>query len=140
MLAADRIVGNIEPHPMKTKGEIEAAISDAMVRFEIEYMGRGPKEARSHIIDDLIVVRLKGVLTPAEQQLAKCADGVELIKKMRSTLIDSARGTLSAVISDASGAKVLDILTDINTASGERVFIFVLEANLGRDLPRKITA
>jgi uncharacterized protein YbcI len=125
---------------MKTKGEIEAAISEAMVRFEIEYMGRGPKEARSHILDDLILVRLKGVLTPAEEQLAKCADGVELIKKMRSTLIESARGKLSSVISESSGAKVLDILTDINAASGERVFIFVLDVNLGRDLPRKVSA
>ena len=140
MLAAGRIVNTMSRIPMKTKGEIETAISEAMVRFEIDYMGRGPKEARSHIIDDLVLVRLKGVLTPAEQQLAKCADGVELIKKMRSTLIESARGKLSAVISDTSGAKVLDILTDINTASGERVFIFVLDANLGRDLPRKITA
>jgi uncharacterized protein YbcI len=125
---------------MKTKGEVEAAISEAMVGFEIDFMGRGPKEARSHIIEDLILVRLKGVLTPAEQQLAKRADGVELIKKMRSTLIESARAKLSAVISEASGAKVLDILTDINTTSGERVFIFVLDANLGRDLPRKTTA
>lgn len=126
--------------PMKTKGEIEAAISEAMVGFEIDCMGRGPKEARSHIIDDLILVRLKGVLTPAEQQLAKRADGVELIKKMRSTLIESARAQLSTMISDISGGKVLDILTDINTTSGERIFIFLLDANLGRDLPRKITA
>jgi uncharacterized protein YbcI len=125
---------------MKTKGEIEAAITETMVGFEIDCMGRGPKEARSYIIDDLILVRLKGVLTPAEQQLAKRADGVELIKKMRSTLIESARDKLSTMISDASGAKVVDILTDINTASGERVFIFILDANLGRDLPRKIGA
>jgi uncharacterized protein YbcI len=125
---------------MKTKGEIEAAISEAMVGFEIDYMGHGPKEARSHIIDDLILVRLKGVLTPAEQQLAKRADGVELIKRMRSTLIESAREKLSTIISDVSGAKVVDILTDINTASGERVFIFVLNVNLGRDLPRRISA
>ncbi|HEY7322661.1 MAG TPA: DUF2294 domain-containing protein, partial [Candidatus Binatia bacterium] len=71
---------------MRTKGEIEAAISEAIVRFEIDYMGRGPKETQSHIVDDLIVVRLKGMLTPAEQQLAKSLDGVELIKKMRSTI------------------------------------------------------
>jgi uncharacterized protein YbcI len=65
---------------------------------------------------------------------------VELIKKMRSTLIESAREKLSTIISDVSGAKVVDILTDINTASGERVFIFVLNVNLGRDLPRRISA
>ena len=125
---------------MKTKGELEAAVSEAMVGFEIDCLGRGPKESRSHIIEDMILVRLKGMLTPAEQQLAKRADGVELIKKMRSTLIESARDRLAAIISDVSGAKVLDILTDMNTASGERVFVFILDANLGRDLPRKISA
>ena len=73
----------------RTKGEIEAAISEAIVRFEIDYMGRGPKEARSYIVEDIILVRLKGMLTPAEQHLTKTADGVDLIKKMRATIIDS---------------------------------------------------
>ena len=123
---------------MKTKGEIEAAISEAIVRFEIDYMGRGPKETRSHIVDDLIVVRLKGMLTPAEQQLAKTADGVELIKKMRATIIDNAKTEFSRVITNTTGAGVRDILTDISTASGERIFVFILDRNLGKELPRRI--
>jgi uncharacterized protein YbcI len=125
---------------MKTKGEIEAEISEAIVRFEIDYMGRGPKEARSHIVDDLIVVRLKGMLTPAEQQLTKTADGVELIKKMRSTIIDNAKAEFSRVITDSTGVAVRDILTDISTTSGERIFVFILERNLGKELQRKITS
>jgi uncharacterized protein YbcI len=123
---------------MKTKGEIEAAISEAIVRFEIDYIGRGPKETRSHIVDDLIVVRLKGMLTPAEQQLAKTADGVELIKKMRSTIIDNAKTEFARVITNTTGAGVRDILTDISTASGERIFVFILDRNLGKELPRRI--
>jgi uncharacterized protein YbcI len=125
---------------MKTKGEIEAAISEAIVRFEIDYMGRGPKEVRSHIVEDLILVRLKGVLTPAEQQLTKSADGVELIKKMRSTLIENAKADFSRVISNATGVAVRDILTDISTASGERIFVFILDRNLGKELPRKLNS
>jgi uncharacterized protein YbcI len=124
---------------MKTKGEIEAAISDAIVRFEIEYMGRGPKEARSHIFEDLILVRLKGMLTQAEQQLTKSADGVELIKKMRSKIIDNAKAEFSRVITEVTGVAVRDILTDISTASGERIFVFILDRNLGKDLPRRIS-
>jgi uncharacterized protein YbcI len=125
---------------MKTKGEIEAAISEAIVHFEIDYMGRGPKEARSHIVEDLIVVRLKGMLTPAEQQLAKTPEGVELIKKMRSTIIDNAKAEFSRVITNATGVAVRDILTDISTASGERIFVFILDRNLGKELPRRISA
>jgi uncharacterized protein YbcI len=122
---------------MRTKGEIEAAISEAMVRFEIDYMGRGPKEARSHIFEDLIVVRLKGMLTPAEQQLTKTAEGVELVKKMRSKIIDNAKAEFARVISNNTGVGVRDILTDISTTSGERIFVFILERNLGSELPRR---
>ncbi len=122
---------------MKTKGEIEAEIAEAMVKFEMDYMGRGPKEARTHIIEDMVLVRLKGVLTPAEQQLTKSVDGVELIKKMRSTLIENARPILFKVVGDISGAKVIALHTDISTVAGERVIVFVLDRDLEKDLPRK---
>ncbi len=122
---------------MKTKGEIEAEISRALVQFEIDYMGRGPKEARAHIIEDMLVVRLKGVLTPAEEQLTKTTDGGELVKKMRAILIEKARPLLDQVVGDISGVKILDLHTDISTASGERVFVFTLETNLEKLLARR---
>jgi len=68
---------------VKTKGEIEAEISEKMVQFKLDYMGRGPKDMRTHIMDDMVLVRLKGVLTQAERQLTKSPDGVELIKMDR---------------------------------------------------------
>lgn len=122
---------------MKTKGEVEAEIAEAMVKFEMDYMGRGPKEARTYLMEDMVLVRLKGVLTPAEQQLTKSADGVELIKKMRSTLIENARPVLSKVIGDIAGAKVIGLHTDISTIAGERVIVFVLDRNLEKEVPRK---
>lgn len=123
--------------PTKSKGEIEAEISQAIVQFEIDYMGRGPKEARTHIIDDLVVVRLKGVLTPAEEQLSKSTEGGELVKKMRSTLVEKAKPLLYQVVNDITGTKVVDLHTDISTASGERVFVFSLERNVKAQLPRR---
>jgi uncharacterized protein YbcI len=120
----------------KSKGEIEAEISRAIVQFEIDYMGRGPKEARVYIVEDLVVVRLKGVLTPAEEQLTKSIDGKDLVKKMRATLIDKARPLLYQVVGDITGAKILDLHTDISTESGERVFVFSLDNNLQKSLER----
>ena len=125
---------------MKTKGEIEAEITEAIVKFEMDYMGRGPKEARTHIIEDMVLVRLQGVLTPAEQQLTKSVDGVELIKRMRSTLIENARPILFKVIGDITGAKVIGLHTDISTVAGERVIVFVLDRDLEKELPRKKTS
>jgi uncharacterized protein YbcI len=120
---------------MKTKEEMEAEISEAIVRFEIDYMGRCPEETRSHIVEDLILVRLKGVLTPAEQELTTSPEGAELIKNMRSRIRENAKAEFSRVISDATGVAVRDVLTDISTASNERVFVFVLDTNLDKYLP-----
>jgi uncharacterized protein YbcI len=122
---------------MKTKGEIEAEISQAIVQFEIDYMGRGPKESRAYVIEDMILVRLKGVLTPAEEQLTKTNDGSELVKKVRATLIEKARPLLDQVVGEITGAKIIDLHTDISTSSGERVFLFTLANELEKNTPRK---
>lgn len=114
----------------KTRGEIEADISNAMVQFEKEYMGRGPAEVKTYIIEDMVFVRLKGVLTKAEQQLTKGTDGVGLIKKVRASLLENAKPLLCQVIKDITGADVLSLHTDVSTKSGERVIIFSMAEDL----------
>ncbi len=112
-----------------TKGQIEAQISEAMIKFEKEYMGRGPLEAKTNIINDMILVRLKGVLTPAEVQLAKTNDGADLIKKTRVRLLESARNLLENLINGITDCQVISLHSDISTKIGERVIIFILNQN-----------
>ncbi|OGX32900.1 MAG: hypothetical protein A3I43_02400 [Omnitrophica WOR_2 bacterium RIFCSPLOWO2_02_FULL_50_19] len=114
----------------KTKGQIEAQISEAIIRFEKEYMGRGPTETKAYIIKDMVLVRLKGVLTPAEEQLAKSAEGADLIKKTRMQLLYGARALLEKTVSDITGCQTRSLHTDISTKTGERVIIFTLDQNL----------
>jgi uncharacterized protein YbcI len=114
----------------KTKGQMEAEIGNALIQFEKEYMGRGPQETRAFIIEDMILVRLKGVLTPAEQQLVKNSQGVELIKRVRSNLLEQGRELLTAAIEQITRAKIISLHTDISTKTGERVIIFTLSENL----------
>jgi len=114
---------------LKTKGMVEAEICDAMIRFEKEYMGRGPMETKSYIIDDMIVVRLKGILTKAEEQLTKNDDGHTLIKQVRSMLLENAKPLLEAIIFDITGLKVRSLHTDLSTSVNERVILFTLENN-----------
>lgn len=113
----------------KTKGMVESEISEAMIRFEKEYMGRGPAETRSYIIDDMIVVRLKGILTRAEEQLTKNDEGHSLIKQVRSRLLENAKPLLEAIIYDITGIKVRNLHTDLSTSTNERIVIFILEKN-----------
>ena len=120
---------------MKTKGQIEAEVGNAITKFELEYMGRGPKETKTYIIDDMVVVRLKGVLTDAERHLTKTQEGRDLIKKVRATMLESARDLLSRVILDIVGVNVTSLHTDISTNTGERMIIFTLANSLDGSKP-----
>ncbi len=116
----------------KRKKEPESEISEALVKFEKEYMGRGPLEAKTYIFDDIVLVRLKGVLTKAEHQLAssgstEASEGRDLIKKVRQALLEKARPLLEAVVEDILKAEVTSLHTDISTTTGERVIIFTLK-------------
>jgi uncharacterized protein YbcI len=113
---------------MKTQGEIEAAVCAGISRFEQEYMGRGPKDIHAHLIGDLLVVRLQGVLTAAEQQLVKAVaeKGRDLLKQVRTHLLETARPVMEELIQDVTGVKVLSMHHDISTATGEEVVLFTL--------------
>jgi len=93
-------------------------------------MGRGPEETRTHIINDVIFVRLKGVLTVAEKKLAKDVEGIKLIKRTRLMLLENARELLKEIIRDLTGVKVVSLHTDISTSTGERIIVFSLDENL----------
>jgi uncharacterized protein YbcI len=125
---------------MKTQGEIEAAICDGMTRFEQEYMGRGPKDIHAHLFGDLLVVRLKGVLTAAEQQLVKALaaeKGRDLLKQVRTHLIETARPVMEKMVQEVTGVPVVSLHHDISTATGEEVVLFTLaESPLVREAKR----
>lgn len=112
----------------KTRGQVEAEICDAIVQFEREYMGRGPEEAKAYLIDDMVLVRLRGVLTPAEKQLAadEKGEGRSLIKQVRMQLLEKARPLLVTLVRDILQQEVVSLHTDISITTGERVILFSL--------------
>src|ERR1700730_17757982 len=126
---------------MKTQGEIEAAICEGISHFEQHYMGRGPKDIHAHLIGDLLVVRLKGVLTAAEQQLVKSLSaekGRDLLKEVRTHLIETARPVMEAMVHEVTGVKPVSLHHDISTATGEEVVLFTLaESPLFRETKKK---
>lgn len=116
---------------MKTQGEIEAALCEGMARFEQEYMGRGPKDIHAHLIGELVVVRLNGVLTAAEQHLVMTLPpekGRDLLKQVRTQLIETARPALESLVQGITGIKPRSMHHDISTRTGEEIVIFTLVA------------
>ncbi len=125
---------------LKTQGEIEAALCQAMSKFEQEYMGRGPKEIRAHLIGDMLVVRMQGVLTAAEQHLVETLPvekGRDLLKQVRTQLIEIARPELEKMTHQITGVKPVSLHHDISTLTGEEIVVFTLdEAPVHRE-PKK---
>lgn len=114
---------------MKTQGQIEAAICKGVARFEQEFMGRGPKDIHAHLLGNLLVVRLQGVLTAAEQHLVKtqpAEKGRDLLKQVRTHLIETARSMMEAMVTEVTGVEVVTMHHDISTITGEEVVLFTL--------------
>jgi uncharacterized protein YbcI len=114
---------------MKTQGEIEAAVCDGITRFMQDFMGRGPKDIRAHLISDLLVVRLHGILSAAETSLAAVLPaerGRDLLKSVRTHLVENSRDRLQDMIESACEMKCASMHHDVSTVTGEEVFVFTL--------------
>jgi uncharacterized protein YbcI len=126
---------------MKTQGEIEAAVCEGVSRFEQEYMGRGPKDIHTYLIGDLLVIRLRGVLTAAEQHLVKSLPaerGRDLLKQVRLHLMEAARPVVEAMVEQITGVKPVSLHHDISTQTGEEVVVFTLaESPLFRESKKR---
>jgi len=116
----------------KCRHDLEAEISRSMIHFERESMGHGPLETRTYLLDDMIIVRLKGTLTTAEQKLAKSnsSHSGSLLKQVRHEILASCRPMLELLLRDILNARVQSVHTDISTKTGERVIVFTLHESL----------
>jgi uncharacterized protein YbcI len=145
----------VKSQVVKSQGEIEAAVCDGISRFQQEFLGRGPRDIHSYLIGSLLVVRLQGVLTPAERQLiapradasaedgpaadirADRADGCPattengngraLLKQVRTHMVATGRPRLESIVESAVGVKLVSVHHDISTITGEEVLVFSLE-------------
>lgn len=110
----------------KSKGTIESEISKALTQWEKDYLGRGSVAVKSDILRDMIIVNLRGVLTPAEYELCKMREGIISIKRLRSDLVETGVESLQTIIEDITNEKVKSFHTDLSTQTGERVMVFKL--------------
>ncbi|GIK39738.1 MAG: DUF2294 domain-containing protein [Chloroflexota bacterium] len=114
----------------KTRGELEAEFSKAIIKFEKEHLGRGPLDTRTFFLNDMIVVRLRGVLTPAEAKLAESREGQALVKETRRQLFEVSRPLIEAIVEEVVNCKLISLHTDMSTKTGERVIVLTVDANL----------
>lgn len=113
-----------------TKGQTEAKISEAVSKFEIEYMGRGPKQIKTIIIQDIIVIRLIGFLSQSEKMLAANPSGVELFKKVRMMLFENAKTYLEELVKQIINIEIISMHSDVSTRTGEKIIVITSSENI----------
>lgn len=111
----------------RRQSRVEAAISDEMMVFQHDFVGRGPDRIRTYTVDDLVIVRSSGVFTPAEKHLATSPEGRRLIKATRQQVLEAGRPRLEEIVHKHTGAELVSVHSDISTKSGEWIDVFVLE-------------
>ena len=116
----------------KTRGQLEAEFTNAIIKFEKDYLGRGPLEARTFLIQDMILVRLRGVLTPAEMKLAENREGQVLVKETRRQLFETSRVMLDDIVRDILDCNPISLHTDMSTKTGERVVVITVDVDLNQ--------
>ncbi len=119
----------------KTRGELEAEFTKAMIKLEKDHFGRGPLEARTFFINDMILVRLKGILTPAEVKLANNWDGQTLVKETRRQLFEVSRPLIEEIVREVVACQLISLHTDMSTKSGERVVVLIVDVDLDDKYP-----
>jgi len=113
-----------------TKGQLEAKISKELTQWEKDFLGRGPVMVKTDILRDMIIVVLKGLITPAEHKLSETTEGLLSIKRIRADLVEAGRDKLGEIIKEQTGEEVVIFHSDISTETGERIMVFKLSANL----------
>ncbi|WP_339146797.1 MULTISPECIES: DUF2294 domain-containing protein [unclassified Sutcliffiella] len=114
---------------MKSKGLIESEISKALTQWEKDYLGRGSVSVKTDILRDMIIVNLKGILSPAELTICGTKEGMISIKRTRSDLVESGVEGLKEIIRNITGEETKSFYTDISTVTCERVMVFKLCTN-----------
>ncbi|WP_318504116.1 DUF2294 domain-containing protein [Bacillus sp. T3] len=112
-----------------SKGALEAEISKALTHWEKHYLGRGSVSVKSDIMRDMIIVVLRGILTPAEYSLCQDKEGLMSVKLNRNSLVESGLEELKEIIFNITGQKVISFFTDLSTQSGERIMVFKLSSD-----------
>lgn len=116
---------------MRSRGEIEAAVCGAVAGFQQDHLGRGPRDIQTRLVEDTLVVHLRGVLSVAEQRLIEGhapsdGRGAELVRQLRSHLVLAARPVLEQLVAEATGSRPVNVHHDISIVTGEEVIVITL--------------
>lgn len=117
-----------------TKGQVQDAITKQANTLYKDLLGTGPKNLKTYIVEDMVIVRINGKLLPFEQRLLENKGGIEMVKDIRKALHEATTKNFSEGIEKITGKKVISSHSDVSTKSGEIIKVFILNENFEKEL------
>ena len=113
------------------KAEIEYAVMQAVLNFQTEFMKVNYSRIQVRVFDELIEVTLARTASiPAEDELAMSAGGRALLRQFHQAMYDSCQSLLSKRIEGAIGAKVQNLIADLDPSAGRTTLVIRLQEPL----------
>jgi uncharacterized protein YbcI len=107
-------------------GELDAAISNAVVGLVRDYVGRGPTKARTIHKGNLVLCVLEDTMTRAEQSLVAAGDD-EFVARMRHALQNAMRDELTTAVEGFTHRRVVAFLSANHLEPDLAAELFVLD-------------
>lgn len=117
-----------------SKGTIEDSISKEVTKFYAKNLGHGPRETRVYILEDMVIIRLKGKLMPIEEKLLEGTEGIGLVKNIRDKLHEAMTDNLGRIVHEMTNHPVISSHSDISTKTGEMFEVFILDSDYESEL------
>jgi uncharacterized protein YbcI len=93
-------------------GDMLARISDEMVGAKKRFFGKGPEQAKSYMLDDMLIVVMRGGLTTAEQTMLKFGRP-NLVRQFRQLFEDGMTEHLTSLVEQATGRAVVNYQSQV---------------------------
>ena len=114
-------------HP--TGGELNAAITSALVGIHTEHLGRGPSSASTFHHDNVLVTLMCQVMTPAEKTLA-AGPRSDAVTIMRHLYQETMEADFRAAVERITGRKVVVFISGNHLDPDVASEVFVLDSTL----------
>ncbi|MBA2516118.1 MAG: DUF2294 family protein [Solirubrobacterales bacterium] len=109
-----------------------AQLSNAIVQVQKEYWGKGPDRAKSYLLDDFLLVVLRGGLTKAEETMLDVGEG-DRVRDFRQTWQNRAAARYIGLIEELTGRKVVTYQSQILFGPTILLEIFFFEGSAAGD-------
>jgi uncharacterized protein YbcI len=109
-----------------SRGQLAAAISNAIVGIHSKHYGKGPTKAKTYLIDDTVVCVMQDVFTTVERTLIDNGKG-DLVRDVRTTFQYALRDEFIDAVEAIVGRRARAFMSQIDCDADMAVEFFLLE-------------